>query len=97
MLPGMPQGFMEGADEEQTSEMFKRLMIVTDSMTAEELDSDGSIFFVMNKEGKPIEYSWRLERVARGSGASLMEIEQLLQGYKMMANMAKGFGGKNGL
>jgi len=68
----------------------------TDSMTAVELDSDGSPFMEMGKDGKPVDLTWRVTRVARGSGTSVREVEELLCQYRMMANMAKQAGGKNG-
>jgi signal recognition particle subunit SRP54 len=66
-------------------------------MTAAELDSDGMCFMQMDAAGKePIGITWRVTRVARGSGSSVREVEELLCQYRMMANMAKQAGGKNG-
>lgn len=65
-------------------------------MTAAELDSDGAPFMEMGKDGKPVDLTWRVTRVARGSGTSVREVEELLCQYRMMANMAKQAGGKNG-
>ena len=76
----------------------KRMIYITDSMTAQELDSDGMLFMQMDPEtGKePIGLTWRVKRVAKGSGTSVREVEELLCQYRMMANMAKQAGGKNG-
>ena len=74
----------------------KRMIYITDSMTASELDSDGSLFMETGKDGKPIGLTWRVTRVAKGSGTSVREVEELLCQYRMMANMAKQAGGKNG-
>ena len=74
----------------------KRMIFITDSMTAMELDSDGSPFMDMGKDGRPVDLTWRVTRVARGSGTSVREVEELLCQYRMMANMAKQAGGKNG-
>lgn len=77
----------------------KRMLYITDSMTAAELDSDGSLFLVTAMEnGKqvPVALSWRVQRVARGSGTSVREVEELLCQYRVMANMAKQAGGKGG-
>lgn len=95
MIPGLPQGMLDGSDEEGSLRM-KRMIFITDSMTAAELDSDGSLFMEMGKDGKPIDLTWRVTRVARGSGTSVREVEELLCQYRMMANMAKQAGGKNG-
>ena len=95
MIPGLPQDLLAGSDEEGSLRM-KRMIYITDSMTAEELDSDGSLFLEAGKDGKPTGLTWRITRVAKGSGTSVREVEELLCQYRMMANMAKQAGGKNG-
>lgn len=95
MIPGLPQDMLQGSDEEGSRRM-KRMIYITDSMTAMELDSDGSPFMEMGKDGKPTGLTWRVTRVARGSGTNVREVEELLCQYRMMANMAKQAGGKNG-
>jgi signal recognition particle subunit SRP54 len=86
---------LAGGDEEGALRM-KRMIFITDSMTAAELDSDGTLFMEIGKDGKPVDLTWRATRVARGSGTSVREVEELLCQYQMMANMAKQAGGKNG-
>jgi signal recognition particle subunit SRP54 len=95
MIPGLPQELLQGSDEEGTLRM-KRMIFMTDSMTTMELDSDGSPFMELGKDGKPIGLTWRVTRVAKGSGTSVREVEELLCQYRMMANVAKQAGGKNG-
>lgn len=95
MIPGLPQDLLQGSDEEGSIRM-KRMIYITDSMTAMELDSDGTPFMEMGKDGKPTGLTWRVTRVARGSGTTVREVEELLCQYRMMANMAKQAGGKNG-
>lgn len=95
MIPGLPQELIQGSDEEGGARM-KRMLYITDSMTASELDSDGSPFMEIGKDGKPTGLTWRVTRVAKGSGTSVREVEELLCQYRMMANMAKQAGGKNG-
>lgn len=95
MIPGLPQDMLQGSDEEGSLRM-KRMIYITDSMTAAELDSDGALFMEWAKDGKPTGLTWRVTRVARGSGTSVREVEDLLCQYRMMANMAKQAGGKNG-
>ncbi|KAF8758981.1 Signal recognition particle 54 kDa protein [Rhizoctonia solani] len=70
--------------------------LLQDSMTAEELDSDGMIFLERGPDGTPTGLSRRVLRVARGSGTNVREVEETLTQYRMMANMAKAAGGKNG-
>lgn len=95
MIPGLPQDLLQGSDEEGSLKL-KRMIYITDSMTAGELDSDGSLFMEMGKDGKPTGLTWRVTRVARGSGTSVREVEETLCQYRMMANVAKSAGGKNG-
>lgn len=95
MIPGLPQELLSGSDEEGSLRM-KRMIYITDSMSAAELDSDGSMFMEMGKDGKPVGLTWRVTRVAKGSGTTVREVEELLCQYRMMANMAKQAGGKNG-
>ena len=95
MIPGLPQDILNGSDEEGSLRM-KRMIYITDSMSAYELDGDGSCFLTTGKDGKPDGITWRVTRVARGSGTSVREVEELLCQYRMMSNMAKQAGGKNG-
>jgi signal recognition particle subunit SRP54 len=95
MIPGLPQDLLQGSDEEGALRM-KRMIYITDSMSSTELDSDGALFMEFGKDGKPIGLTWRVSRIARGSGTSVREVEELLCQYRMMANMAKQAGGKNG-
>ncbi|KAH9043127.1 signal recognition particle protein [Lactarius pseudohatsudake] len=95
MIPGLPQDLLQGSDEEGALRM-KRMIYITDSMSSTELDSDGSLFMEFGKDGKPVSLTWRVSRVARGSGTTVREVEELLCQYRMMANMAKQAGGKNG-
>lgn len=96
MIPGMPTDMLAGGEEDASNKL-KRMIFITDSMTAQELDSDGMLFTQMDETGKePIGLTWRVKRVAKGSGTSVREVEELLCQYRMMANMARQAGGKNG-
>ncbi|KAF4555183.1 putative signal recognition particle 54 kDa protein [Elsinoe fawcettii] len=79
MIPGLG-GMMQGMDDEEGSMKLKRMLYICDSMTDKELDSDGKIF---------IDQPTRMTRVARGSGTTVREVEELLTQQKMMAGMAK--------
>lgn len=83
MIPGLGQ-MMGGMDDEDGSMKMKRMIYVCDSMNNKELDSDGKIF---------VEQPARMTRVARGSGTSVREVEELLSQQKVMAGMAKKMGG----
>lgn len=54
-----------------------------DSMTEKELDSDGKCF---------TDTPTRMTRIARGSGTSVREVEDVLTQHRMMAGMAKKMG-----
>lgn len=112
MIPGLPAGMMDG-NEEDTSSKLKRMIFITDAMRADELDSDGLIFVsfrdpfclecqltsqvAYDKSGQPVGLNKRARRVARGSGTSVREVEELLAQARMMSGMAKSVGGQNGM
>ncbi|KAL1406334.1 Signal recognition particle [Vanrija albida] len=95
MIPGMPAGMMEGGEDEAAGKL-KRMIFITDAMRQDELDSDGLIFFSFDKEGNPVGLNRRARRVAKGSGTSVREVEELLAQARMMAGMARQAGGQNG-
>lgn len=88
MIPGMSQLMQGMGDDDDSGKRLKRLLYIMDSMTEKELDSDGKMF-----ESQPE----RMTRVARGSGTSVREVEELLSQQKMFAGMVGKIGGKNGL
>ncbi len=71
---------MGGMDDAEGSAKLKRMIYICDSMTMKELDSDGKMF---------VEQPTRMTRVARGSGTSVREVEELLTQHRTMAGMAK--------
>lgn len=75
MIPGL-SGMMNGMDDEEGSLKLKRMIYICDSMNEKELESDGKMF---------IDQPERMTRIARGSGTSVREIEELLTQHKMMA------------
>lgn len=79
MIPGLSQ-MMNGMDDEEGSMKLKRMIYICDSMTNKELDSDGKMF---------VEQPTRMTRIAKGSGTSVREVEDLLTQHRMMAGMAK--------
>jgi signal recognition particle subunit SRP54 len=79
MIPGL-SNMMSGMDDEDGSLKLKRMIYICDSMTTKELDSDGKLF---------VDQPTRITRVARGSGTSVREVEELLTQQRMMAGMAK--------
>ncbi|KAK4621677.1 Signal recognition particle [Fulvia fulva] len=79
MIPGL-SNMMGGVDDEEGGMKLKRMIYICDSMTQKELDSDGKMF-----KDQPT----RITRVARGSGTSVREVEELLSQQQMMAGMAK--------
>jgi len=79
MIPGL-SNMMGGMDDEEGSMKLRRMIYICDSMTEKELESDGKIF---------VSQPSRMTRIARGSGTSVREVEDLLTQHKVMANMAK--------
>ncbi|KAK9387015.1 SRP54-type protein [Lipomyces mesembrius] len=84
MIPGMSQ-LMGEVGEEESGKRLKRMMYIMDSMTEKELDSDGKVF---------VSEPTRLTRVAKGSGTTVREVEEVLSQQRTMARMVKQVGGK---
>ncbi|KAK6197986.1 signal recognition particle 54 kDa protein [Scheffersomyces amazonensis] len=85
MIPGM-SNIMSQVGEEETSEKIKNMIFIMDSMTTEELESDGRLF---------VDQPSRIIRVAKGSGCPAVEIEMVLQQHRMMSTMAKSAAAAN--
>lgn len=79
MIPGLAN-MTGGLDDEEGSKKLRRMICICDSMTAAELTSDGKLF---------VQQPTRMVRLARGSGTSVREVEDLLTQHRMMASMAK--------
>ncbi|KAI9675843.1 MAG: Signal recognition particle [Trizodia sp. TS-e1964] len=79
MIPGLGS-MMGGMDDEDGAMKLRRMIYICDSMTMKELDSDGRLF---------VSQPTRMTRIARGSGTSVREVEDLLTQHRMMAGMAK--------
>lgn len=87
MIPGMSQ-FADQLSGDDSNARLKNMIYIMDSMTEKELDSDGSMF-----RTQPT----RTVRVARGSGTSVREVEEVLYQQKVMAKMASKMGGQGGV
>jgi signal recognition particle subunit SRP54 len=124
MIPGMSEMLSgAGGTADDAGAKMKRLLYIFDSMTTEELDSDGKLFHQPTSgsstpaaaaggqavsrsdskapsgtlaEGTPRKPNARVLRVARGSGTSVQEVEELLAQHKMFSEMVKKAGGKQG-
>lgn len=105
--------------EEEAGKKMRRMTFIFDSMSTEELDSDGSLFrsppiastskqvstnsstpaggLLQPQDLIPQEPNKRVLRVAKGSGTSVYEVEELLSQHLMVSKMAKSMGGKSGL
>ncbi len=83
MLPMGNMKLPDGVYDVTTTKMV-RYRIIMDSMTDAELDDPGLIT------------SSRLQRIARGAGASPEEVRELLKYYKMMQRTLKGLRGATG-
>ncbi|KAH3845083.1 signal recognition particle 54 kDa protein [Dreissena polymorpha] len=90
MIPGFSSDFLTKGGEQESMARLKKLMTIMDSMNDDELDSlDGERLF--SKQ------AGRAQRVARGAGVSVREVNELLTQYKKFAQMVKKMGGIKGL
>ncbi|KAJ1950384.1 Signal recognition particle, partial [Linderina pennispora] len=87
MMPGMTPEMMAGMDAEESTRRLRSYMCVFDSMTEDELNSDGKMF----TDEK------RLRRVARGSGVRLVDIQAMLHQHQQFGQMIKRMGGPKGM
>eukprot|EP01027_Heterolobosea_sp_BB2_P007849 GEZU01011656.1.p1 GENE.GEZU01011656.1~~GEZU01011656.1.p1 ORF type:complete len:510 (+),score=146.52 GEZU01011656.1:54-1583(+) len=95
MLPGFTQDLLPKGQEKEGQAKIKKYITIMDSMTDEELDEE-DIQKMKNLDS-------RIRRIARGSGRSIADVEELLAQFKtfktMIKNMQKNFGklglGKN--
>lgn len=88
MIPGFSNmSLPEGMDQ---SRVFKNLINIMDSMTNEELDMPTPLKTLTPQ---------RLERISRGSGRPMVEVQALLTQYKMFTEIGKLSPnvGKNGM
>lgn len=86
MIPGMPQDLLSKGNEKESMARLKKMMTMMDSMNDFELDhKDGSKLF----KSEP----GRIARVARGSGVSKIEVQELLNNYSKFAAVVKKMGG----
>ncbi|RKO96626.1 P-loop containing nucleoside triphosphate hydrolase protein, partial [Caulochytrium protostelioides] len=91
MIPGMSglsSMLGDGAAGDQATKSMKRLLHILDSMTPAELDASPHAFAAQPS---------RIYRVALGSGASVVEVQQLLVQCAKSGEMAGMMGGKGGL
>ncbi|RWS22599.1 signal recognition particle protein 54k-like protein [Leptotrombidium deliense] len=90
MIPGFGAELAKGASEAESMARLKRLMTIMDSMSDAELDSrEGAKLFTKQ--------STRIVRVARGSGVTVREVQELLTQYTKFAAVVKKMGGIKGL
>ena len=90
MIPGFGADLMKGASEAESMSRLKRLMTIMDSMSDSELDSrEGAKLFTKQPT--------RIARVARGSGVTQREVQELLTQYTKFAAVVKKMGGIKGL
>lgn len=78
MIPGLSAMVGQGKDEESAARI-RRFMVIMDSMTPHELDSDTRIFNTQPS---------RMERVARGSGSSLRQVQEVMDTFKPFKKVA---------
>ena len=87
MIPGLSQFADQMGGEEPTNRL-KVMIFAMDSMTNKELDSDGQIL---------LREPSRMIRIAKGSGTSISEVQEVMTYHGTMANIVKQVGGRNGM
>jgi len=90
MIPGFSQDFMTKGNEQESMARLKKLMTIMDSMNEQELDNREGAKFFSRQAG-------RIQRVARGAGVSIKEVQELLTQYTKFAAIVKKMGGIKGL
>ena len=87
LMPGMSnlaaQAEKSGVDPTQK---LKNYMSIMDSMTAAELDNSEIMFDKVHRDS-------RVRRIARGSGRSIREVNELLEQYRVFEGVMKKVGG----
>jgi signal recognition particle subunit SRP54 len=89
MVPGMSPEIAALSNTEGTKKL-KRMMCIMDSMTTAELESDGRMFWV-NTSPDPNRNTAveRVQRVAKGSGCHIREVEELFMQHRKFAEIVK--------
>lgn len=90
MIPGLGSDFMTKGSEQESMARLKKLMTIMDSMNDQELDSHEGTKLFTRQPG-------RTQRVARGAGVSVREVQELITQYTKFAQMVKKMGGIKGL
>jgi signal recognition particle subunit SRP54 len=80
LLPGAM--LMNKANKNFDTSMMKKVIIITDSMTKEELDDPELLLSDQARKS-------RISRISRGSGTSVMDIDKCLTLFKTYANVMK--------
>eukprot|EP01015_Nassula_variabilis_P007289 TRINITY_DN1554_c0_g1_i15.p2 TRINITY_DN1554_c0_g1~~TRINITY_DN1554_c0_g1_i15.p2 ORF type:complete len:169 (-),score=53.95 TRINITY_DN1554_c0_g1_i15:102-608(-) len=79
-LPGVGTNLLNKANEKEGINRVKKFLCILDSMTAEELDSM-----------KPLADT-RIVRIAKGSGAQVNQVRELIEEHKRLKKLIEGIG-----
>eukprot|EP01086_Lenisia_limosa_P003404 TRINITY_DN17867_c0_g1_i1.p1 TRINITY_DN17867_c0_g1~~TRINITY_DN17867_c0_g1_i1.p1 ORF type:complete len:303 (+),score=102.63 TRINITY_DN17867_c0_g1_i1:153-1061(+) len=85
MIPGMSNLKLPQGSEEEQSQVFKKLLVLMDSMTGYEMDNPKVL---AGDKGKS-----RCQRICRGSGCSMADMDRLMMMLKQMEKMMSGMRG----
>eukprot|EP00741_Cyanophora_paradoxa_P020412 tig00021254_g19703.t1 len=77
MIPGFGQELITKGKEKESVQRIKNFMTIMDSMTDEELDGQKQLV------------AGRVQRIARGSGRSIREVEELMGEYKRFSKVVE--------
>ena len=81
MIPGLSNMMLPEGTDKEASKKIKRFLCIMDSMTDAELDGKSKID------------DSRMKRIARGSGALIIEVKLLLEEYKRFVKVVDKMGG----
>ena len=83
MIPGLGNGVLDKNNEKESIKKVKRFLCIIDSMNDKELDG----VVQLNPS--------RITRIARGSGTTIEDVNQLLEEYKRLAKVFEKIGKAN--
>ncbi|KAL7672162.1 hypothetical protein ACOME3_007056 [Neoechinorhynchus agilis] len=90
MIPGFGTDFLTKHGERESQARVKRMMCIMDSMNDYELDSLEGAKIFQKQQG-------RTQRVAKGAGVSVRDVQELINQYGRFSQVVKKMGGVKGL
>ena len=83
MIPGVGNNLLSKGNEKESIARIKRFLFMLDSMTSNELDSKSTL------------NASKINRIARGSGTSIREVNELIEEWKRLGKVVEKMGKAN--